>query len=693
MSHFFNSAARRPLASKPLQAALAVSLSCTLALAGAPAVALAEETAGQSNAAATQPADAQQAQTDGLLIFAEGTEGISTLSVGSDASACVDDALVADLEAAGIEQTGASLAADGTVMIAAQPANGQSVEEAVAAAQALDGVTAAQPSYVYEVIDAVQDPVATSVAQLLSESTATASIGVNDPFASISDPSISHNQYWLYNCDFNTAWQTTRTDGDVTIAVFDTGVMQSHQDLNANVLTQYAYDSYSKTLIAESDGLEFSSGHGTMVAGAASAVANNAFGMAGAAYNASLLPIKVSNDNTASPKITTASLLAAYDYLFSLVDAEGVNVRVVNMSLGSRGTGSSLNDTRLEAAIAKARSQYGIVTVCAGGNGKNFVAQTDPMYPADFDECVSVTALQPDGTNIAWSDYNQYKDISAPGGSITVPLASTDGDTTGFTWASGSSLASPIVAGAFALMFAAEPEATVDEAIAALYATAQPVEDSVNDRSQTSGSHGQIDVDDAIAYLKEHHESFTDVPYGTWYFTPIEYVHDLKLMNGHDGKMYPEDSLTRAEAAQILYNMCGKNATAPAAGQNDVVQSEWYAPAVNWCVATSTMIGHQDERNIFGVDELLTREQLALVMARVAEADFASASDSAFNALPDCGDTNSWARDAMIWATDKHVINGLDLPGGKMLYPGKQITRAEMAQVLMNSIENNVITL
>ncbi len=650
----------------------------SLGLPAAPgyAVPAAHDAAGPAAA----PAEAEP-EADGVLVLAA-DDATHTLSA-DDAT----DAVADGLKQLGMQEIGRFAAANGSTVIEAAPAAGQSAHDAAAAAAVLEGVESAQPNYVYRLIDPAGNANAES-GLVPDDDAVLAAIAANDPFAQISDPGEPRNQYWLYSADFDDAWNQARTEGEVAIAVLDTGVMADHADLAGNVLTQYGWDAFEgEPLYAEGQNA-FNGGHGTMVAGVTAAVADNGFGMAGASFNASIVPVKVCDDNAAKPKITTKSLLSAYEYVTELARSGKANVRVINLSLGAYG--STLNDRALENAIVDARDS-GIVTVCAGGNGdKVSKPNTRPIYPADFDACVAVTALDSDGTDLSWSDYNEYKDISAPGKAITAPRAGLNGDVEGFTSASGTSLAAPIVSGAFALMFAAEPDASVDEAKAALYASAAPVSGSDADRAQGSGSHGALDAAGAIDYLAAHRSAFSDVAPNDWFFKAANYAGDHGIMNGYDGAFHPNDGLTRAQAAQILYNRFGNGAQHDPAPLEDVDQDQWYAPAVNWAVATGMMEGFKGS-DAFGVAAELSREQLATVMARAAKADTAAADPRAFTALPDHDATSDWARDAMVWATDEGVINGVDGTAGKRLLPQAPITRAQMAQVMMNAMEGGLI--
>lgn len=653
--------------------------------------------------------ETSEAATDGILVTVE-DPAIVALSVeaatgmrsegGADAAAIADaaDAVVGSLSEVGIEVTDLVEASDGQAVFAAEAIDGQSDEEAARAAAQVPGVVAAQPNYVYYLIDAPQedafvDLYSAGLGEEAGEGLALyAALRANDPYAAISSPNQSPNQYWLYNAKLTDAWNESIVNKNVTIAVLDALVMPAHEDLKANVLTSYAWDATTNRAQSYS-GVNFlaNSGHGTYVAGIAAGVTNNGIGIAGSSYNASILPVCVFTEQGQS---STVFLRNAFARVIKLKSSGALpNLRVINMSLGSYD--QKVNDKVLHDYIREAREKYGIVTVCAGGNGYANVGidkpRTEPLYPADFEECVAVTALTPQGTNVSWSDYNAAKDISAPGEAVwsTYPAATND-----YTAASGSSSSSPMVAGTFALMFAAVPNATVDEACAALYATAASIKDPVNDRTQTSGSHGALDAAAAVAYLKEHHPwQFLDVPSSAWFYPAVGFVAERGILNGYadgSGLFGASAVMTREQAASMLYNYLGHGAVAPAAPQRDVKQGEWYDKGVNWAVSTGAMNGYTS--SLFGVGDRLTREQAACIIANVAHADTASADPAKYNALQGTNQTSDWARASLMWAVDKGVLNGIDNGDGtRSLAPLSYVTRAQMAGIMMNAIQAGIL--
>ena len=364
------------------------------------------------------------------------------------------------------------------------------------------------------------------------------------------------------------------------------------------------------------------------------------------------------------------------------------------MSLGGYGDAFSEDDL-LHSYISDAREDYGIVIVCAGGNGSNGRPQTEPIYPADYEECISVTGLEKDGTNLTYSDYNAYKDISAPGQGIL--STSKNG---GYASNSGTSLSAPIVSGTVALMFYAEPNATPDEVYEALCQTATPVVDPEHDRTVpdengvVSGSHGALDAGAATSYLKEHVTRFKDAVQGDWYYNSVMFVGTRGIMNGYNngqGYFGALDLLARQDAASLIYNLLGHGQDAPDHGFADVEDGAYYQTAVNWCAEQGIFKGYAGT-NLFGVNQPISREELMCVIYNIAAEKGAQVDASAFYAMPDHASTNSWAVNAAKWTLSTGVINGSKQPDGStLLLPWALTTRGEMAAIMMNSIKNGVL--
>ncbi|MGI6217266.1 MAG: cell wall-binding repeat-containing protein [Coriobacteriales bacterium] len=402
---------------------------------------------------------------------------------------------------------------NGTV-VKAEVADGTSVEDAAKAAQEVPGVKYAQPNYIYHLMDytpedavAYQEEVSSGTLDGDASQTDATSDNVTRTVTGTDDPDLAQ-QYYLgsweedHGASVTGAWQYTGAEDCVTIAVLDTGIYVDHEDLKERLVSEYMCDVYSNTspgtITSPNNPTGDLVGHGTHVAGIAAATADNGIGIAGASYNARVLPIKVFDNTSYNPGASTSDLVKAYDYLIGLCDDGSLDdLHVVNMSLGGYGSKDS-TDEMLEERIGTIRDEYQVVTVCAGGNGDSYGNPlTAPSWPSDYDECVAVTCLSEDGSNTYWSDYNKYKDISAPGYNI---YSTYNAGSSSYTRLSGTSMASPLVSGCFALMWAANPDLTVDEATSIIYDTCNEIDPNSQNyhSSKLTGSHGAIDIEAAV---------------------------------------------------------------------------------------------------------------------------------------------------------------------------------------------------
>lgn len=185
---------------------------------------------------------------------------------------------------------------------------------------------------------------------------------------------------------------------------------------------------------------------------------------------------------------------------------------------------------------------------------------------------------------------------------------------------------------------------------------------------------------------------FPDVANGAWYAQAVTWAHDNGVMNGYaDGRFGPDDPLLREQEAAVLYNYLADGAGAKACTLRDVARDAWYTRNVDWAVESGTMLGY-DGGDRFGVGDPLTREQLAVVMARVCKADLSKVDRAKFDALPDHGSTSDWAEASVAWAVEHGVVNGFaEADGTRTLAPQGTVTRAQMAGVMMNAVTGGVL--
>ena len=179
---------------------------------------------------------------------------------------------------------------------------------------------------------------------------------------------------------------------------------------------------------------------------------------------------------------------------------------------------------------------------------------------------------------------------------------------------------------------------------------------------------------------------FTDV-YNDWYTGYVQYVYENNLMTGIKGttRFEPNANITKAQVAQVLYNMEGQPAVknlSVFSALNDVYISEWYGKAVAWAYSTGVVTGDTNAKKFFPNADV-TREQLALMMYRYAsykELDISANSDLA--GLKNAENVNNWAKDGVKWAVGSGLVSGIEKDGVKDLAPQGNASRAQVAAIL-----------
>lgn len=174
---------------------------------------------------------------------------------------------------------------------------------------------------------------------------------------------------------------------------------------------------------------------------------------------------------------------------------------------------------------------------------------------------------------------------------------------------------------------------------------------------------------------------FPDVSNMGWYIKAIEFVCTQRLMSGYgNGKFGPNDNLTRAQFAQILYYKEGK----PDTGNSrfsDVKPGQWYTKSVNWAASQSTVYGYGNGE--FGPNDPITRQDLAVMLWRYDGSPEPTRDELDFT---DVGKASKYAWTALCWANETGIINGK--PGKKLDTKG-WATRAEAAQMLKNYLSKH----
>ena len=189
---------------------------------------------------------------------------------------------------------------------------------------------------------------------------------------------------------------------------------------------------------------------------------------------------------------------------------------------------------------------------------------------------------------------------------------------------------------------------------------------------------------------KSHDLPFTDLAADAWYTDAVAYVYRHDLMAGYGENLFgPDDDLSRAQLCQIIYNMEGQPATSGSSVFTDVADSAWYADAVTWAASQGIVGGYGG--GLFGPEDNITREQLAAILYRYAQAkgyDTSVGENTNILSYTDALEISEYAIPAMQWACGARVINGTG--DGSTLTPQGQATRAQAAVMLMRFCENYV---
>jgi len=207
--------------------------------------------------------------------------------------------------------------------------------------------------------------------------------------------------------------------------------------------------------------------------------------------------------------------------------------------------------------------------------------------------------------------------------------------------------------------------------------------------SDTAGNAWGFKVTSVAADIKP--VEFSDVKEGSWQSAPAQYVYQRGIMTGKgtdaSGNVIfaPNDNLTRAEFAQILYSAEGKPKLSYRERFSDVADSMWYTSAILWAADQGIVSGYGDGR--YGTHDNITREQLAAMLYKYAEyKGYDTSARADLGSFTDSGKVSSWAKSQLQWAVSNGVMSGK----GAVLDPLGNATRAECAAMLrtfMNRFE------
>jgi len=268
------------------------------------------------------------------------------------------------------------------------------------------------------------------------------------------------SQWGLRRIGLPGAWDRTRGEAGVVVAVLDTGVDPNHPDLRGAVLPGI-------DVVGDTTNTADPQGHGTSVAGIIAARSNNAAGVAGICWTCSILPVKVLGADGTGDMAALAS---------GIVRAADAGARVINMSLGG-----PVGSAALDQAIAYAVAKNAVLVAAAGNNGTSM-----PFYPAANPNVIGVAATDDADQLYSWSNYGDWIRVTAPGCDPAPAL----GDA--YVNFCGTSAAAPVVSGLAALAVSLQPAAGRDAIMRAISETTDV---------PASATKGRIDAPKSLSAL------------------------------------------------------------------------------------------------------------------------------------------------------------------------------------------------
>lgn len=278
-------------------------------------------------------------------------------------------------------------------------------------------------------------------------------------------------QYGISITGTDRAWAVQRGSADVVVAVIDSGIDGTHPEFAGRLLPGYDFSEKEPRPGGNVDGY----GHGTHVAGVIGAAAGNGIGIAGIAPGCKLMPVRIFNN---WGHTTTGGATAA------VIWAVNNGAKVINASWGSTLVNQASHD-----AYQYALDQDVVFVAAVGNSGKN----DSKSYPGASPGVIGVSATNADDRWASFSTWGDWVSLAAPGEGIlsTYPLSKGNG----YRIMQGTSMASPLVAGAAALVRSQYPQLTQAQIKERLEKTAKDV---IQKGFDPYSGHGRVDVGRAV---------------------------------------------------------------------------------------------------------------------------------------------------------------------------------------------------
>ncbi len=258
----------------------------------------------------------------------------------------------------------------------------------------------------------------------------------------------SSNQWNLFKINAAQAWDISTGSPSIVVAVTDNAIYTTHPDLINKLVPGYdvANNDNNPNPALGNDG-----DHGTHVSGIVGAQTNNSTGIASIGYNTSVMPVKIGRDSD-------GALIAGYE---GIAWAANNGAHVINMSWGGGGYSSYGQNV-----INNAYNQGCILVAAAGNDGVETV-----FYPAGYNNVVAVASTTSSDAKSSFSQFGNWITVSSPGSYILSSVPNTS-----YSYKSGTSMASPLVAGLVGLMKSVNPALPQADVIYCLTSTCDNID-------------------------------------------------------------------------------------------------------------------------------------------------------------------------------------------------------------------------
>jgi len=331
------------------------------------------------------------------------------------------------------------------------------------------------------------------------------------------DPQLS-KQWALDKIQASKAWDISKGDSTILIAIVDSGVDYNHEDLkdniwiNPNEIPDDGIDNDSNGYVDDYHGWDFignvspsqaASGatnpdndprpgfwHGTHVAGCAAAVGDNNKGVAGPGYKCKILPVKCGVDQSNS-----RSIFRGYE---GIMYAAMMGADIINCSWGGDGASPG------EQEIISIATKMGSLIVVAAGNSRRDIDYGN-SYPAGYDDVLCVGATRTNETPAWFSNYGRLVTVYAPGQSIYATMPNNK-----YANESGTSMACPIVAGICGQIKAIHPDWTPEQIAHQIRSTSENV--VTTDPEKRSLYYGRVNAYRALSYNNKNLGTYEKIP-------------------------------------------------------------------------------------------------------------------------------------------------------------------------------------